>query len=227
MNRPGRLILAILILLSAAACKKTPTEIPVSWQNPAYEGGGFQNLFVIGVGENDETRRLFEDIFAQMIAAQGGKAEASWSRLPQSQQLTEPQVRAAIEGGEFDGVLVTTLLGVDEEQEYVQPSGGPAEAPIAGSGSGYYPDGTMAVASGPGTAGYYQSYNRSYQATAEQGYYETKETYRLKTELYSVATGDLVWWGQSKTTDPKDVSDVIGSMTDAVAKELKSEGLIP
>ena len=226
MIRPGRLFLAILILSLAAACKKTPTEIPVTWQNPAYSGGAFQNLFVIGVGENDETRRLFEDTFASVIAAQGGKAEASWSRLPQSQQLTEPQVRAAIEGGEFDGVLVTTLLGVDEKQEYVGPSGESATAANT-SGAGYYPDGSMNVGSSPGTAGYYQSYNRSYQQTAEYGYYETKETYRLKTELYSVATGDLVWWGQSETTDPKNVSDVIGSMTDAMAKELKSKGLLP
>lgn len=225
MIRPGRLFLLVLVFSSAAACKKTPTEIPLTWQNPAYEGGEFQNLFVIGVGENDDTRRLFEDTFASMIVAQGAKAQASYGVLPQSQQLTEQQVRAAIEGGEFDGVLVTTLLGVDEEQEYVPPSGAPGAANT--SGSGYYPDGSMNVGSSPGTAGYYQSYNRSYQETAEYGYYETKETYRLKTELYSVATGDLVWWGQSETTDPKNVADVISSMTDAIAKELKNEGLIP
>lgn len=225
MIRPGRLILAVLVFSLAAACKKTPTEIPLTWQNPAYAGGAFQNLFIIGVGENDETRRLFEDTFASMIAAQGAKAQASWSLLPQSEQLTESEVRAAIEGGEFDGVLVTTLLGIDEKQEYVPPSGAPAAANT--SGPGYYPDSSMNVGSSPGTAGYYQSYNRSYQETAEYGYYETKETYRLKTELYSVATGELVWWGQSETTEPRSVSDVIGSMTDAVAKELKSEGLIP
>ena len=84
----------------------------------------------------------------------------------------------------------------------------------------------MNIGASAGTAGYYQSYKSRYSETTQQGYYETKETYRLKTELYSVATGDLVWWGQSDTTDPKRVSDVIDSMTDAVAKELKTEGLI-
>ena len=59
------------------------------------------------------------------------------------------------------------------------------------------------------------------------GYYKTNTTFRLETNLYSVATGDLVWSGQSATINPESLSDVIDSMTAAVAKKLKAEKLIP
>ena len=50
---------------------------------------------------------------------------------------------------------------------------------------------------------------------------------KLETNLYSVATNDLVWTGQSKTIDPKSLDDARTSITQAVAAKLKSEHLIP
>ena len=200
------LLVALVALVALAACSKTPTTIPVSWRNPGYQGVGFQKLFVIGVGEDDAARRLFEDTFAKAIAAQGSAAQASWGLLPQSEQLTEEQVRAAIEGGGFDGVLITRLLGVAREQEYVPPS--THTVPTS-----YY--------------GYYGYYGSSYAVVHEPGYYKTNTTFRLETNLYSVATSELVWSGQSETVNPEDLADVIDSMTQAVAKALKNERLIP
>jgi len=112
--------LAIFIIAAAtlAACSKT-TSIPQSYRNPGYEQTVFKKLFVIGVAENAESRQAFEDAFVKAIAAQGGGAQASWGLLPQSTKLEEEQIRAAIEGGNFDGVLITRLLSVDKDQEYV------------------------------------------------------------------------------------------------------------
>jgi hypothetical protein len=203
-----RLLVAILTLSTLAACNKTSTSIPLSWRNPAYANGGFKKLFVVGVGENDGARRLFEDTFAKALASEGAAAQASWGRLPQSEQLTEEQIRGAIEGGDFDGVVITRLLGVDQSEEYVPPS--MHTVPTTYYGHGYY--------------GYYGA---SYAVVHEPGYYKTNRTFRLETNLYSVATGDLVWSGQSDTLNPESLSDVIDSMTAAVAKKLKTEKLIP
>jgi hypothetical protein len=219
----SRLLIPILILAALAACKTTPATMVSTWRNPAFTDVGFEDLFVIGVGENNETRRLFEDTFAKVIVSEGSQAQASWRSLPQSEQLTDQQIRDAMEGGDFDGVLITTLVSVDEEQEFVPPSGDTAGAPAGGAG--YYPSGTRNVRSSPGV-GYYQSYNRNYLETHETGYYKTHTTYRFRTELYSVATGTMVWRGDSKTVNPKNRTDTIGSVAEAVTRELKSEKLI-
>jgi hypothetical protein len=204
----SRSLLLVVALSALGACQKTTTTIPLSWRNPAYENGGFEKLFVIGVGKDDGTRRLFEDRFAKAIALEGAAAQASWGHLPQSERLSAKQIRGAIDGDDFDGVLITRLLGINQSEEYVPPS--THTVPTTYYGYGYY--------------GYYGT---SYEIVHQPGYYKTNTTFRLETNLYSVATGDLVWSGQSDTVNPESITDVIDSMTSAVAKKLKAEKLIP
>jgi hypothetical protein len=198
----SKLLIFLIAAAALTACNKTNTSIPLSWRNPAFEHTAFKKLLVIGVGENDGARRLFEDTFAKALAQQGTSAQASWGLLPQSTQLSEEQIRGAVEGGSFDGVLVSRLLSVDQNEEYVPPS-------------------THTVP----TTHYY--YGASYTTVHEPGYFKTNTTFRLETNLYSVATADLVWSGQSETLNPESLTDVIDSMTAAVAKKLKEEKLIP
>ncbi|MGB5705069.1 MAG: hypothetical protein WBM48_19760 [Polyangiales bacterium] len=208
MLRFTKLFIAFLTLSTLGACQKTVTTIPLSWRNPTYGDGGFQKLFVIGVGKDESARRRFEDTFAKAIALEGAAAQASWGQLPKSEQLTEAEIRGAVEGGNFDGVLITRLLGVNQNKEYVPPS--THTVPTSYYGRGYY--------------GYYGT---SYAVVHDPGYYKTNTTFRVETNLYSVATGDLVWSGQSETLNPESLNDVIDSMTTAVAKKLKAEKLIP
>ncbi len=193
-----------------------------TWRNPAFTDVGFENLFVIGVGDTNETRRLYEDTFARVLVSKGSQAQGSWKLLPQSSELTDAEIRGAMESGGFDGVLITTLLSVDEKQEFVPPQEQQPGPPAGGSSR----PNTLNVRSSPGV-GYYRSYNRSYMTTHETGYYKTHTTYRFRTELYSGATGTAVWWGDSETVNPKNRSDKIGSVAEAVVRELKGEKLIP
>jgi hypothetical protein len=204
----GKLLIFLIAASALAACNKSKTSIPLSWRNPAVEQTVFKKLLVIGVGENDGARRLFEDTFAKALAQQGTSAQASWGLLPQSTRLTEEQIRGAVEGGGFDGVLISQLLGVDQNEEYVPPSS--YTVPTTHYGYGYY--------------GYYGA---SYTTVHQPGYFKTNTTFRVETNLYSVASSDLVWSGQSDTLNPESLTEVIDSMTAAVAKKLKEEKLIP
>ncbi len=190
-----------------ASCSGTSTTIPIAWRNPALEATAFKKVFVIGVGENEAGRRLFEDTFAKALSEQGTAAQASWGLLPQSTRLTEEQIRGAIDGGSFDGIVISRLLSVDQQQQYVPPSS--YAVPTASYGYGYY--------------GYYGT---SYAVVHEPGYYKTNTTFRVETNLYSAATAALVWSGQSETLNPESLDDVIDSMTAAVAKRLNEERLI-
>ena len=212
----GKLAIFIIAAATLAACSKTKTSIPQSYRNPGYEQTVFKKLFVIGVAENQESRQAFEDAFAKAIADEGGAAQSSWSLLPQSEQLTEEEIRAAIAAGNFDGVLITRLLSVDKDQEYTPAStyNNPRTRYYSGGGGMY-------------GYGFYGFYGTTYAKVHEPGYFETSTTIRLETNLYSAANDGLVWTGQSDTVEPESIPDARESMTTAVAKKLKEEKLIP
>ncbi|MFZ1864860.1 MAG: hypothetical protein WAU39_11605 [Polyangiales bacterium] len=205
-------IVTFIAASAMAACHKDKTSIPLSWRNPGFEDAFFRKLFIIGIGRDESARRMFEDTFVKALDARGAEAQSSWTVLPQSEQLTEEQIRSAIDGGGFDGVLITRLLSVEEAQEYVQ-------------GKSYVVPKTTHY--GYGYYGYYSYYGTSYATVHEPGSIKTNTTVRLETNLYSVATGGLVWSGQTDTINPDSVSELIDSMTAAVTKQLAEEKLIP
>jgi hypothetical protein len=217
-KRQLRTLCTILIALSSlTACNKTKTNISQSYRNPGFEETVFKKLLVVGVASDEESRQAFENAFAKAIADGGGGAQASWSVLPKEEQLEEDELRAAIEAGGFDGVLVTRLLSVDKEQEYTPAStyNHPRTRYYAGGGGGLY------------GYGFYGFYGTTFAQVHEPGYFETSTTLRLETNLYSVATDGLVWTAQSETVDPDSIPDARDSMTTAVANKLKQERLIP
>jgi len=197
----GSVLLGAMILIACG----TVTKIPNAWRNPAHEGAPYQKIFVIGVGENDTNRRLFEDQFAAALSGKGGIALPSYGALPHSERLTEAQIRGAIRGGSYDAVVVTRLLGVEEKTEYVPPR-------------------TYTVPRHYG--GYYGYYGSSWDVVHEPGYYQTHTIVRLETNLYDVGSGELAWSGQSETFNPDSLSDIIDSATKAVAKRLRKESLV-
>jgi len=205
--RPVPFLCAALLGAALLAACATVTKIPTEWRDPAYQGGAFQKIFVIGVGENDTRRTLFEDRFAAVLSDQGAAASPSYGLLPSSERLSEQQVRGAIQGGGYDGVIVSRLLGVEEDTRYVPPQTYTVPRSYRG--------------------GYYGYYGRTWDVVHEPGYYETHTTVRLETNLYQVRTGELVWSGQSETFNPNSVKDIIDSATQAVARHLGDEGLLP
>jgi hypothetical protein len=198
----GAVLLATALLLACGA----KTEIPNAWRNPAHEGVPYQKIFVIGVGENEANRRLFEDQFASALSGKETAASPSYGALPHSQRLTEAEIRGAIQGGNFGAVIITRALGVEEKQEYVPPR--------SYTVPGHYYD------------GFYGYYGSSWDVVHEPGYYRTFTIVRLETNMYDVGTGDLVWSGQSETFNPSSLEEIIGSATKAVAKRLRKESLV-
>jgi len=204
-TRLARILLSTILGAAVIAACGTVTKIPIAWRDPAYQGGPFQKIFVIAVAANDARRRLFEDELAGVLSEKGTIASASYGALPDSQRLGEEQIRRAIQGGGYDGVIVSRLLGVEEDTKYVPPR-------------------TYTV---PRTYGaYYGYYGRTWDVVHEPGYYDTQKILRLETNLYDVKSGELVWSGQSETFDPKSADDVIDSVTRVVARHLRHEGLI-
>jgi len=221
MNRTPLTIVGML-LLGLTACKTpTSTRISQSFRNPGFEETVFTKLFVLGVAEDQGKRKAFEDAFATAIVKKGGGAQASWTILPESTLLSEEQIHSAVESNQFDGMLTTRLLSVDTKNTKYTP---PKKYNRGRKALGFVPAGPSW---GMGWGGFHNFYAISFTEVHRPGYFDTSKTFRLETNLYSAATQDLVWTGLSETVDPKSVPDLLESMTRAVAKGLRKEGLIP
>jgi hypothetical protein len=213
-----RWVAAFALVLVFGCAKSTTTSFSQSYRNPGYEQTSFKRLLVIAVASDPTNRQAFEDSLASAIAEQGGTAAPSYTLLPEGERVSEDQLYQVIQQGGVDGVLLIRLLAVEKESSYTPPK------EYNKPRTRYYPAG---AGWGYGYGGYYGWYGTTYAAVHEPGYIDTNTTLKLETNLYSVATNDLVWTGQSETMHPDSIDETRTSITTAVAAELKSEGFLP
>ena len=191
----------IAIALTAVVISACATKPIVEWQDESFSGP-INNLLIIGVSDQETSRRLFEDTFVKELAAFKVKAISSYRLMPIDQDVSRETIEAAAKGQTVDLVLVTRLLGVEDVDVYHPPS--------------YYP--------------YNRSYS-SYYSHAMQysspGYYESYKVLTLESNLYDTTTQQLVWSMQSENFDPSTPAKVIEQQIGLTIKILSERGLVP
>ena len=202
--RHALLLLAIASTFTACA---TVSKIAGAWKDPEYQGGAFHKILVIGLGRNADNSRLYEETLVRALQAKGVVAASGYRVLPVIASLSEDDIRQTVKEGQYDGVILTRLLAVDENTHYVPPQ-------------------AYVVQSGPPSRSYFGYYSSSRRLVLEPGYLSTETIVRLETNLYDGRTERLVWLGHSKTFDPKSVRDAIESVTRAITKRLEKDGMI-
>jgi len=194
------------LALLATAC--AGTKWVNTWTEPAAAGRApLKKVLVIGMSADMANRRAFED--AMTASLQGYKVQATPSSqvLPEG-QVTEDVLRAKVKEGGYDGVLITRLVSVDEQTDYVPPS-------------------TGVVAGGYGWGPYYGAYGGWYGTVYSPGYLVNTTVVRLQSRLWvAEGEGKPVWTGVSESVDPSEVKSLSKEISFMVAKELDKHGLI-
>ena len=193
--RPLAVLLGILVLTACA------TTRPVGeWRDQNYSGK-VNNLLIIGITSRSTGRRVFEDLFVRSLAIVGVSAIPSYELITSSQNLSRETVVAAIEARNVDGVLVTRLIGVKEEEAYRQP----------------------------GDHDYYATFDEFYPHAQEQdssGYYSRYRILTLETNLYETRGRALIWSMQSETMDRSQPRHIIENQINLTISNLREQGLI-
>lgn len=195
-----RLIVVVLAGLILAGCSPS-TELRVSWKNGEYPPKQFKKIGILAMLRSNEARIDVETGIKEALAVQGILGVETWgiwqfANNPEIMQkmgmegekLKETIKRKVAEQG-MDALLVITLFDAFKEQRYV-PGKSTSVGVGVGFGQGMYP-----AYGYP----YYGYVGYSFNTMTTPGYYQDASTYFVESNLYDIATEQLIWTGQTST----------------------------
>ncbi|MZR63189.1 DUF4136 domain-containing protein [Alcanivorax sp. DP30] len=200
---------AVLLL---AACATT-TETQSTWQTKTGEPRpAFGHIFVIVLSESAVTSAAVEQQVKKSLAKRSVEATLASAELGGESQQAEQyraHVEAAVKESGADGVMVVSLLKVEERDEYVPPQ------------VDYMP-----MTSAPMYLGYGPYVGYSYSAVYQPGYYQNATDYYLQTQLYNVANKKPVWQAQSRSMNPYSLNAGAEGYAKSVVGQLDRDGAL-
>ena len=185
------------VTIGGVACS-TPTTVTNEWKSPSYAAGPMKNVVVVGAKLDDTQRRTLEDGFVAALSTHGVRATPSYTLFP-AQLPDRAEAQSTIQKQGFDGVLVSTMRGINE-RTYIEP----------GWNGGFYSDYW-----GPGWGG-------------PSAYVETDAFVKFETTVWDPSGGGkLVWSAVTQTENPSSSHDFTKSLTNKLVPEMVKAGLVP
>lgn len=208
--------LLMLMLILVYGCTTTSTYFNGTWKNPAYQGKKFNKILILAVHNELIVRSLMEKSLASSLKDYKiNTVKASdfidFNKLEKGEdgKLTDKSkayFKDMIKNNNIDAGIIFTLKDIKESEHYVP--GSTAYVPYGG----YY--------------GFYGNFYSSYNYVETPGYMQKTKQVFLISNLYDAATEELLWSGQSETSDPSSLSDFAASYSAAISNELVSSGIL-
>ncbi len=198
-------VLTVLPALLLAACA-TSTNLVNVWEDPAYSGGPFRKVIVLGLGAEGSSQ-TFEDIFGAELTRRGVEGVPGHKLFPQGEQPSREAIEKAARDAGADGFLVARLVKSDKEQQQV-----PGYSPTVVPGVGYYNN-------------FYGYYTAAVTYTPPVTY--DYEVVTVETNLWDVRTGKLVWAGTTQTFAPGSVNQEAPGFAKLIIDALAQRKLVP
>jgi hypothetical protein len=206
-----QLLYSLVLTFSAFAITSCTgsTSLIESWHDAtSVDRPKLESVLVLGVFQDDTTRRAFEARFVESVVASGGQAIAGYTLLPDESDYDEEEdIIAAVQKSNVDAVLITHLKDVSDQERYVPPRADYAPAMAYGGFYGSY---------------YGSAYNRVYTP----GYTVVDTVVSLETRVYSVNPKKLVWAGNTKSVNSASPEVITGELVKIVIDDMRKSGLI-
>jgi len=207
-------LFAFLIIIFILQACSSPKETTGVWVNKEkIQGKSFNKLFIVVMTADPEARSTVEGDLAAIAKSRGHEAIKSIDLIPvvlsDPKLPTKDEVVAKLKESGCDAVFVGTILKKEEDVRYTPGTTAYSVAPYA-SYAGTY-------------TGYY-SYWYPSVSTAE--YYDHEKTYFMQSNLYDVASEEVMWSVQSKIFSPGSIKKFSHAYTSTLIKQLEKEKLI-
>jgi|GEM_PF-1906097 len=209
LNRRIVMLGSLAISMSLAACSK-PTTIKSVWQeqadSPVVAAAPYNGIIVIGITNNSNQRRRFENEMTGRLKQAGTTAWPSHTALEPGAEINRETILAAANKLSASAVLVSRLANNQVATKQV--------------------DERTEVESTPQSQTPIGIFRKDYNEYEEPGYVVVTHTVRLDTDFYAVKDSILLYSMKSTTYDKETEFDVLDDVTDAIAKRLSRDGLI-
>jgi hypothetical protein len=199
----------LFLLAILSGC--TSTRITSRWSSPEHPASVARNILVMAIvrWEDRSIRETMERHLAEDLRQAGFDAVSSWEVYgPKAfDHLSEEEAIATIRNSGYDAVLTIVLLNKDRERSYYP-------------GTFYFSPFVY----------YYNNWwgyqmmmmNRVYQP----GYYMTSTRYFWESNLYEMATQQLVYSVQTRSFDPSSTESMAHEYGEMIAGEIVSRALV-
>lgn len=189
------------------------TQITGSWAKPDVKDKVFNNILILGISENQSNRAIVEQYIADEMTEAGFKVTTAISAYTKSQLQAmkddKEMSRTKLAEDGIDGILLITLLDIKEDTYYVPGT------------TSYYPMSTY-----PYYGGYYGYWGRTYTTVSSPGYYEESLKIFLESNIYDLATEELIYSAQSRTDDPSSVDSMAKRYAQVLVDDLVSKDIL-
>jgi hypothetical protein len=208
LQKMSALLLAALAAVASFAGGSP--KLALSWKNPNYTGGTFQNILVLALNGQAANRAEFEDELVAAITRPGETAAPSYEFLPRpdATPIAKSDLRWVVRKQKFDAIVTALVTKNTKKTNYVPPD--VVYTPVA-----YYDT-------------FYGYYDALVPVVYAPGYMQTEKQAQVEVNFYSTAKpdGELVWTGTTNVFDSSSVMKVIKDLVKLVTKELEKQNVI-
>ncbi|MBK7645139.1 MAG: hypothetical protein IPJ19_19190 [Planctomycetes bacterium] len=195
-------LIATSALLLLASCASAPS-VTDSWRDPQASDFRMRKTLVFASSSEESFRRVAEDVLVRDLGPQN--ATPSYSVLAAS-DFADPKTAAqAARAKGFESALVMRVVEVDKLEQHVPAAYSPIFLHFSDQNNS--------------TAFYWPT-------RFDEGYTYMEKTYRVETNLYSLADDKLIWSGVVRVRDPGSVRELAEENSEAVRKELRAQKLL-
>jgi hypothetical protein len=192
--------LAVFVALALSAGCSTVTQVQDTWTAQDAASARLKKVLVVGMAAEETSRRQFEDSFVLSLRERGVQAVPSYQFSPTGAALTQDRLRDVVEKNDFDGVLITRLVGVSQRLEWVGGSAGP---------------------------GFYDWYGGAWPTIYSRGYLESIPVAKMETRLFtSGQDGKLIWSATSQTSGRATAKNIAKGTAKKVTDRLVKQKVI-
>lgn len=201
----------VLLIALMVACTAGKTSVTGSWTRLDHEPEQFKKIAILGIAQNSQHRRVFEDQVETRLVAKGYPVIAALDLLPPNAAIgtiTEEIVGSIFESANIDAVFTMSLRHEEDTRHYV-PARGTYYTPYY-STMGFYD--------------YYGGFNNYYYTP---GYYTGSFQVFLEANLFNFETGELLWSAQTKTQDVQNIQQMAVQFADAIVEDFIRQNVVP
>jgi len=207
-----RLFWSVALVATLLTACGSSAVVTGSYVSPSRPSNAPKKIFVSALVNDATTRAMVEERMANALKKKGFEVVKSIDVVPVSLPVQQPETREVMVGvvkkTGADAVLVMALVKEQSETRYVPGSTYPAAS------YGYY-------------GGYYGYYGHMGGVAYSPGYYTTDNTYFIESNLYDVASEQLIWSAQSEVINPSNREKAVAEHTEALTYRMQKDKIIP